>query len=340
MTVTRTITYTGSAARAGALVQMLEQQNVQVEWQPPREERGFAVEAEAVVVSLVACGLYDAIKAGVAQFGARFPHAKVEIEEDGEGSTNEETQRLQDRLDDELAKLADDSAATAARMSACAAIAQALFDIGRMVWLTGYVVGPDRKSGASPFGFGDDSVVGAAAVTQMGGELASGAVQLLKGGNLYAASALIRQVVEVEYLAHAFAEQHEKAATWLRADREQRLKFWSPAQLRKGSSGRFLASDYWHHCELGGHPTTRSMDLLPGHAMLNKAFLWVDLAGHLLGIWKHVVVSTERLLDGPIPADWKLPDVDAAIDEWLAADGLYAALQHLGSIIHGTTGDE
>jgi phage/plasmid primase-like uncharacterized protein len=48
-------------------------------------------------------------------------------------------------------------------------------------------------------------VVGVATVAQISGELGAGAVALLEAGNNYAAAALIRQLVEVEYLASAFA---------------------------------------------------------------------------------------------------------------------------------------
>jgi hypothetical protein len=105
------------------------------------------------------------------------------------------------------------------------------------------------------------------------------------------------------------------------------------------TSQAFLKSDYWHHCELGGHPTTRGMVLLPDHVKMNSASLWVDLSGHLLGIWKHTEQLAERLFEGPIPADWKLPDVNATIEEWLETDGYYAAIQHLGGILHGASNE-
>ena len=50
--------------------------------------------------------------------------------------------------------------------------------------------------------------------------------------------------------------------------------------------------------------------------------------------------SAERLIDGPIRADWDLPDVAAAIDEWLRSDGYLAALQNLGDILHDSSDTE
>lgn len=112
-----------------------------------------------------------------------------------------------------LNELANDEAATTNRIAVCDAIGQALSHLGRVFWLTGCIVGPDGKSGKSPFGFGDDSAVGIATAIQMGGALAGGAVRLLKDGNLYAACALIRQIVEVEYLTSVFALDFRGYAT-------------------------------------------------------------------------------------------------------------------------------
>jgi hypothetical protein len=50
--------------------------------------------------------------------------------------------------------------------------------------------------------------------------------------------------------------------------------------------------------------------------------------------------SAERLIDGPIRADWDLPDVAAAIDEWLRSDGYFAALPNLGDILHDSSDTE
>lgn len=132
--------------------------------------------------------------------------------------------------------------------------------------MSGNLIGPDRKSGASPFRFGDDRTVGVATVAQIGRELSGATVDLLQAGHLYAASALTRQLVEVEYLAHAFAHDHGVAAGWLPADRKERLAFWTPAAVRKRADGAFPAEDYRRHCDLGGHPTTEERQLLPDHS--------------------------------------------------------------------------
>ena len=76
----RRIIFEGSAPLAGELVQMLEEEGIDVQWNPSTETRGGIV--EAVVVSLVVSGAYDEIKTGVRRFLSRVPRASVVIEND------------------------------------------------------------------------------------------------------------------------------------------------------------------------------------------------------------------------------------------------------------------
>ncbi len=55
---------------------------------------------------------------------------------------------------------------------------------------------------------------GVSAVVEMAGELAAGAVAMLDDDHRYAAAALIRQLIECEYLLHAFVEDLGTAASW------------------------------------------------------------------------------------------------------------------------------
>ncbi len=78
-TVTRTILLRGGAVPPSALAWRLREHGVEVEpWEPPEEGRGIGTD---IVIALVAHGLYDAIKAGVADFRATFPGAEATIEE-------------------------------------------------------------------------------------------------------------------------------------------------------------------------------------------------------------------------------------------------------------------
>jgi hypothetical protein len=53
------------------LVQMLRDAGADVEWTPPLEQRGMAQDVHEAVVAIIATGVYDEIKAAVAQFVAR-----------------------------------------------------------------------------------------------------------------------------------------------------------------------------------------------------------------------------------------------------------------------------
>jgi hypothetical protein len=223
----------------------------------------------------------------------------------------------------------DDARAQTSREAVCRALASGLRECGAALWVGGYIVGGDRVQGRSPFGYGSDASVGLALVAQSGGELTSGAVGLLDQGNLYSAAALIRQAVEVEYLAWAFAEDEEEARRWLRSRREDRLKMWQPRHLRERSKGLFSASDYGDHCEEGGHPTPESRRLLPDHSdQRPPSFLWFELARHGVGAWEHIVSAVRR--NGWLGTVGGLASVLAltdAIQAWRREDGLSVVIR-------------
>jgi len=80
----------------------------------------------------------------------------------------------------------------------------ALVRAGYLLHAHGHIIGPGRVDGSSARGNGDDEVVAVGALLQIGGELALPAIQLLTGEQHYAGAALVRQLVEVEYLMWAF----------------------------------------------------------------------------------------------------------------------------------------
>jgi hypothetical protein len=212
----------------------------------------------------------------------------------------------------------------AAREGACRALAATFREAGKLLWVVGYMVGPDRPEGQSPFGFGSDATVGLALVVKTGGELLSGATTLLDGDNLYGAAALLRQLVEVEYLAWAFSEDEEQAMAWIRASPRERLRLWQPGQLRKLANGRFQRSDYSGHCERGGHPTPEAMLLLPDHGRrVGPGIWWLDLAEHGVRTWGHVVAAADRLGNGELTRKAATKHaLSAALDRWRSDDPL------------------
>jgi hypothetical protein len=79
---TYSIRYEGGPARVGALAQELREAGVEVEYEPPTEERGAGQIAQDVVIGIAANGAYEAIKTAIARFREHHPHSIVELEED------------------------------------------------------------------------------------------------------------------------------------------------------------------------------------------------------------------------------------------------------------------
>lgn len=225
---------------------------------------------------------------------------------------------------DRIEAAAADVVGGRARVRVCGALAETFRETGKLAWVTGYLIGTDRRDGESPFGFGSDATVGLALVLQIAGELMAGAVSLLERDNLYAAAALLRQLVEAEYLSWAFSEDEEQATAWIRASREERLKMWQPRALRERSGGRFRSSDYGDHCERGGHPTPQATLLLPDHERrLIPEIWWLDLAEHGVRIWGHALNAAEHVgLGEPLRAAAEKHNLTVAIERWEASDPL------------------
>jgi hypothetical protein len=156
----------------------------------------------------------------------------------------------------------------------------ALVKAGRFLHVRGHLIGPGRIDGTSTRGNGDDELVAVGALLQVGGELAWSAVELISIRRHYAGAALVRQLVEVEYLMWAFAESPSDARAWLNSTPEQRQTLFRPKELRKRSKGRFKGKDYGHHCEMGGHPVPRSLSLIGGADNAVVQLLLVDILLH------------------------------------------------------------
>lgn len=113
------------------------------------------------------------------------------------------------------AALAEDQ--VEARMALSKFTASTFTEVGNVLYLIGHVIGSDRNDNLSPFGHGNDETVGVSLLLRIGGELISGAADLIGSQRTYAGSALIRQLVELEYLAWAFDSKKAEATRWLRS---------------------------------------------------------------------------------------------------------------------------
>jgi hypothetical protein len=178
-----------------------------------------------------------------------------------------------------------DQTAATARRDLCVAISSALARAGELLFISGSIIGGDRVAGISPLGYGDDAVVACGHAARTAASLCGGTTALLDMPNVYAANALVRQLIEVDYLVWCFAADPQAAAAWLRASSEERRRHWQPNQVRQRSGQHFCDVDYWRHCELGGHPTPEAATTLLQFSDETVACSWIDLVVHSVHIW-------------------------------------------------------
>ncbi|HUP62694.1 MAG TPA: hypothetical protein VNA69_19995 [Thermoanaerobaculia bacterium] len=198
----------------------------------------------------------------------------------------------------------------------CASCLQASGDV---LWAFGLAEEPQRRA--------------VALVLQISGRLAHGAISLLESENWYAAGALVRQLIEAEYLLFRFNADEIEAEKWLSATAREIRDLFSPGAMRKRSGQQFRVEEYAVHCERGGHPNPRAGFLLPEHAIVpdhlpfgSLNWLWVDLAQHLarIGVLMSTLVQSHFAYVGI--ARQSAREMRAAIDQWECRD-LWAAVQ-------------
>ena len=181
-----------------------------------------------------------------------------------------------------------DAALIALRLDLARFAAETLGKCGQELHLMGHIVGPDRKAGLSPFKHGSDEAVAVSTLLRIASQLVSASADLFHDGRCYAAAALLRQIVEIEYLAWAFETRNGDGERWLRSNKQQRKQIFTPRNLRNASDGKFRDQDYDYHCEFGGHPVPASGLLLAGGPEVSQ-LLMSDLLGHVGRIWDHFV---------------------------------------------------
>ena len=173
-------------------------------------------------------------------------------------------------------------------------------------------------------GSNQEAVFAVGVLTRIAAELVGVSGRLLSGSHHYAGAALLRQVVEIEYLTWAFAHKHRDAVDWLNSTHEERMSLFTPAQLRKTSDGRFNSRDYQNHCEQGGHPVPLAAILLGGANRGPAQVLLLDL---LLHCWRiadnlHEWLRASSAASDPIVRP--LFSAKRMLTKWGKQDPLYA----------------
>jgi hypothetical protein len=218
-----------------------------------------------------------------------------------------------------------DKKAQAVRVRLCAQLNEALNDYGLKIFAAGNAIGGGVAKAQDPE-LKDllERMVGLSCVVQIAGELGVACVSLLETNQFYASYALVRQIVECEYLCWAFSEDQDEARKWLSATRVERLNFWSPKHMRARSHDEFRGKDYAVHCEIGGHPTPRSFILLHATRTMPINAIWLELTTHLANTWSHITRAIPDtilpLLDRKPGSQDKISEVIAAVNNWLSSD--------------------
>lgn len=199
------------------------------------------------------------------------------------------------KLRSDVKQHAADETLVAMRSELAKFTAKTFGSVGDELHSVGHIFGSDRVNGVSPGGHGSDEIVAVSLLLRIGGQLVSASTDLFADGRHYAAAVLLRQLVEIEYLAWAFQTRDKDAERWLRSTREERQEFFTPAKLRQASDGRFRGKDYGYHCELGGHPVPGSFILLQDRVEFSQLLL-SDMLGHTGRIWDHILDWSEESL--------------------------------------------
>ena len=219
-----------------------------------------------------------------------------------------------------MAAAANDKNVSACRHELARFSSNQLQEAGNELHLIGHFIGPDRAQGNSPFGHGNDETVAVSVLLRVAGQLVSASADLFGDGRHYAAAALLRQMVEIEYLAWAFETRDGDAERWLRSDQQERQKFFTPAKLRAAAQGTFRGKDYGYHCELGGHPVPQAGILLGGDSAIGQLLL-SDMLGHVGRIWNHLSGwARQNENGGPILRRTRAMSI--RFQEWNAKDRL------------------
>jgi hypothetical protein len=213
---------------------------------------------------------------------------------------------------------AEDELLKACRRDLARFSAEQFLEVGTELHVLGHFIGSDRKTGSSPFGHGDDETVAISMLLRIASQLISASADLFTDGRHYAAAALLRQMVEIEYLAWAFEIRDGDARRWLRSDEQERQEFFKPAKLRAAAEGRFRSKDYGYHCELGGHPVPNASMLLTADQAMAQLLL-SDLLGHVGRIWDHLV-GWAREDENGLPILNRASTMSSKFMDWKAKD--------------------
>jgi len=220
-----------------------------------------------------------------------------------------------------ICKAAGDPALVAQRFTLAHVAAEAFDKLGVELSLVGNHYESNQSDVNLEAEASHGEIVAVALLLRVASQLTGSCAELFAQRKHYAAAALLRQLVEVEYLAWAFEKRDRDAQRWLQSTREEREKFFRPARLRRASNGHFRNQDYGYHCEMGGHPVPGALVLFGVDADSTGQLLLADALGHVGHIWNHVASwATSHGLSAQIERHGE--DLPMLHRQWCANDPL------------------
>jgi hypothetical protein len=164
----------------------------------------------------------------------------------------------------------------------------------------------------------DDRELAVALLSRLASELSASIALMCRQSYLYAAGALLRQLVEIEYLMFLGYVDPSNLARWYRADGKELRARFSPQRMRNASDGLFRDQEDWLHCEVGGHPHPRARTLLNAYEtpLVPIASLLPDAVHHLRRLWTSLSLLPPKLETGDLDVkEFGEPLVDA-LERW------------------------
>jgi hypothetical protein len=196
-------------------------------------------------------------------------------------------------------------------------------------WLGGGKVSDIRRR--EEFGQAFSEFRAVATVASMSAELAEAAVDMAKKGRYYAVGAVIRQLIECEYLLTLFNDDTGHARRWRESTPDEVRQSFRPERMRRLTG--FADQEYWSHCSTGGHPAPAGARLLekldPARQSwpVSAAELLIDLGLHLRRIWKALdaLLMKHHARYGRVRAGERR-QAEEVWSQWRKADPVAAAL--------------
>jgi hypothetical protein len=192
-----------------------------------------------------------------------------------------------------------------ARLNVLETGARTLRELGSHAYIHGLLVS-DKKISAFSI------------LSRLAADITVGFATLMRSGNEYSAAALLRQLVEFEYLFFVAYQDKSELEKWIGADGDTLRNQFTPQKMRKKSNGIFRDQEYWMHCDMGGHPNPKARAFLAGESknMRMASFLLPDGVHHFRRLWTSVKLLYPVLLKDNKSQIEKLSLVSAAIEAW------------------------